>query len=97
MLNPNFEDEILAVLGEAGVKGMPLRRVALNVYNMRTTLFSSMEQESVYTAVATYLRTVSKQSGSPIMRGERRGWYRLNPASPKMIQKKLEFQFSDAD
>ncbi len=87
----NYEDEILVTLNEVGESGMPLRRIALNVFNMKNSFFEPLSQEAVYQDVAEWLREVSQQSGSPIVKAGRRGWYKLNPDSPKVIQMRLEF------
>lgn len=88
----NYEDEILLMLNEVGDAGMPLRRIALNVFNMKNSFFEPLSQEAVYQDVAEWLRDVSQQSGSPVIKAERRGWYRLNPDSPRVKQMELEFQ-----
>jgi hypothetical protein len=88
----NYEDEILSMLNEVGDVGMPLRRIALNVFNMKNSFFEPLSQEAVYQDVAEWLRDVSQQSGAPVIRAERRGWYRINPDSPRVKQMELEFQ-----
>ena len=88
----NYEDEILSMLNEVGDVGMPLRRIALNVFNMKNSFFEPLSQETVYQDVAEWLRDVSQQSGTPVIRAERRGWYRINPDSPRVKQMELEFQ-----
>jgi len=92
-----YESEILMILREAGDRGLPLRRIALNVFNMKNTFFLPLEQEAVYDDVAAYLRTVSMQSGAPVMKAGRKGWYCINPASPEVIQMQLEFKCEDSD
>ena len=87
----NFEHEILLVLRETGVEGMPVRRIVLNVFNMRNSFFAPLSYDAVYDKVASWLRTVSQQSGSPVVRASRRGWYRLNPNSQQVQQLLLEF------
>ncbi len=87
----NYENEILIVLREVGCQGMPLRRIALNVYNIVNTLFSSLSQEEVYNDVADYLRVKSSQLGAPVEKAEVRGWYRLNMDSARVQQLFIEF------
>ncbi|MBR4572245.1 MAG: hypothetical protein IKO28_02375 [Prevotella sp.] len=93
----NYEHEIFLLLREAGVKGMPVRRIALNVFNMKNSLFAPLSLDTIYEEVATWLRTVSQQSGSPIIRASRRGYYRLNPSSPQVQQMMIEFHSSEED
>ena len=82
------------VLDEIGAKGMPLRRIALNVFNMRNSLFVPLSREKIYEEVARYLRTESRLR---VKRMEARGWYRINPRSAKVRQMRLEFKSEDAD
>lgn len=91
------EHEILMVLDEVGPKGMPLRRIALNVFNMRNSLFEPLSKEKMYDEVAHYLHRESTLSGSPVKRMDKRGWYRINPRSAKVRQMHLEFKSEDAD
>lgn len=83
---------IVQILREAGSKGMPLRRIALNVFNMTNTFFEPQDKDEVYTTVGNLLRNWSLKSGSLIERAETRGWYRLNFKSKQVQQLLLEFQ-----
>lgn len=93
----NYEREILLILREAGSKGLPVRRIALNVFNMTNSLFMPLNMEDVYTDVSEWLRTKSQYSSSSVEKAETRGWYRLNMNSNEVQQLLLEFQPSDED
>lgn len=93
----DFERDILQVLSEATNTGMPLRRIALNVYNIRNSLFEPLDQSVVYSEIAEWLRTKSSQSGSPIMKCDKRGYYTLNPNSPQVQQLMMQFTTSEED
>jgi hypothetical protein len=93
----NIEDDILSILREAGDKGLPLRRLALHVYNMENSLFQPLDRREVYHDVAEYLRRTSSLSGSMIERTDTRGWYRLNMNSPRVQQLLLDFSSNEAD
>lgn len=93
----DFEREILMILKEVGPTGMPLRRIALNVFNMKNSFFYPLQQAEVYEDVAEWLRQKVNQSGSPIMKAETRGWYRLNLDSAQVQQLMLEFTPSEDD
>lgn len=93
----NYEKEILTILSEVGIKGMPLRRIALNVYNISNSLFNPLDKNMVYEGVADYLRTRCDRTDSPIEKAEIRGWYRLNYNSEQVQQLLLEFQIDEDD
>lgn len=93
----NYESVILNILREAGDTGMPLRRIALNVFNLTNSLFNPIERENVYNDVAEWLRSESSKSGACIEKAETRGWYRLNNNSSKVQQMMMEFQPKDED
>ncbi len=92
-----YEREILLVLKEAGPKGMPLRRIVLNVFNMTNTLFEHHSQQDIYDAVGAFLRTQSVIKGSSIEKADTRGWYRLNINSTMVRQLFIEFQIDEED
>ena len=93
----NIENDILSVLREAGDKGLPLRRLALHVYNMENSFFQPLDRRKVYSDVAEYLRRTSSLSGSMIVRTDTRGWYRLNMDSPRVQQLLLDFSSDESD
>lgn len=79
------------MLREAGQKGMPLRRIALNVYNLTNSLFEPLDKDAVYESVGQMLRKISAQRGGIIERAETKGWYRINYNSQQVQQLLLEF------
>lgn len=93
----NIENDILSVLREAGDKGLPLRRLAMHVYNMENSFFQPLDREDIYREVGEYLRRTSSLSGSMIERTDTRGWYRLNINSPRVQQLLLDFSNDEAD
>lgn len=82
---------IINVLREAGQKGMPLRRIALNVFNLTNSLFEPLDKEVVYENVGQYLRKNASLKGGIIERAETKGWYRINYNSQHVQQLLLEF------
>lgn len=93
----DFEHDIMVTLREVGPKGLPLRLIALNVFNMRNSLFEPLDKDAVYAEVGDYLRRVTQLSGAAIERAETRGWYRLNLNSQQVQQLLLEFQVAEED
>ncbi len=92
-----YEREIMLILREAGTQGMPVRRIALNVYNMVNSLFCPVDRERVYNVVAEGLRTESQCSQGAVERAETKGWYRLNTNSAQVQQLMLEFLPDEED
>lgn len=92
-----FEREILKVLSEGPLEGMPLRRIALNVYNISNTLFNPLDQEEVYEVVGEWLRKTSAIKGASVEKAETRGWYKINLNSQKVQQMMLEFHPHEED
>lgn len=93
----NFEREIIMILKEVGTNGMPLRRIALNVFNIKNSLFEPLDQEDIYKEVGEWLRSTSAKSGGSVEKAETKGWYRINPNSAKVQQLLLEFQPHEED
>ena len=93
-----YERHILLILREAYPHGMPVRRIALNVYNITNTLFDPQDREKVHSAVAEWLRSESQKSGGAVRRADTRGWYRLNERSMQVQQLLMEFSpYEDDD
>lgn len=92
-----FEQDILTVLKEATCNGMPVRRIALNVFNRKNSLFNPLNQEKVYKEVAEWLRNESQKRGACIEKTETKGWYRLNMNSTRVQQLLLDFQPHEED
>lgn len=82
---------ILKILTEAYPNGMPLRRIALNVYNITNTLFEPQDRERVYSIVAEWLREESTKRGGLVVKTDTKGWYRLNERSPQAQQMLMDF------
>lgn len=93
----DFEREILDVLREAGQTGLPVKRIALNVFNITNSLFNPLDPEKVYAEVSDWLRTESAKSGASIEKTDTRGWYRLNLNSQKVQQLLMEFLPNEED
>ncbi len=92
-----YECHILLILKEAYPDGMPVRRIALNVYNITNTLFDPQNREKVYMAVSEWLRAESRTSGGAVQKTDTRGWYRLNDCSKQVQQLLLEFSPHEED
>lgn len=87
----------MIVLKEAGQKGMPVRRIALNVFNMTNSLFNPLDMNVVYNDVGEWLRENSQHCSSSVEKAETRGWYRLNMNSNQVQQLLLQFTIDEND
>lgn len=81
----------MTILGEAAQTGLPLRRIALNVYNMSNTFFTPLEKKDVYADVSEYLRKMSVYKDAPVKKMSKRGWYVLNYDSLMVQQLLIDF------
>lgn len=93
----NYEREILLILREAGTKGLPVRNIALHVFNMTNSLFNPLDRDTVYNDVAEWLRHTSNCSTASVEKADTRGWYRLNINSNQVQQLLLEFVPDEED
>ena len=73
-----YERHILQRLTEVGQRGISVRALAKNVYNLNCTLFSTPDMNEIHSNVQKYLLRNSKSPSSIIQRTGRRGFYRLN-------------------
>lgn len=96
-MNMQYEQQILLILKEAYPYSMPVRRIALNVYNFTNTLFEPQDRKKVHSAVAEWLRAESRKSGGSVIKGDLRGWYKLNEHSLKVQQLLLDFRHNEED
>ena len=92
-----IERQILLTLSEAGPNGMPLRHIALHVYNRCNTLFQPLDRQTVYKQVGAYLRSTVKHKDALVRKGDVRGWYRLNRRSRQWAQMQMQFQVCEED
>lgn len=86
-----LEHDILTVLREAGPKGLSVKHLSLNVYNMQNSLFQPLDRDRMHLRVSKWLRDTVRQSGAPVEKTEVRGHYRLNLNSPKVKQLMISF------
>lgn len=91
----NYDREILCVLGEAGEKGLSVKKIARHVFNRRNGFFDEVSFDNIYHYVAAYLTRNSKDRDSLVEKTECRGVYRLNMSSAASRQ--LVFDFKEQD
>ena len=72
----NYDREILAVLTQAGEKGLKLEHIVRHVYNACNSMFTPLNYKDVYAYVSQYLVKSSKLQGSCVQKAGY-GVYRL--------------------
>ncbi len=73
-----YDQQILALLMEAGDRGLSVQSVAHHVYNHHLTFFFQPDFDEIKAYVQQYLLKNSKSSHSLIESTGQRGHYRLN-------------------
>lgn len=73
-----YEQQILRILADVGVRGISVRLLAKHVYNLNCTLFTQPDLQEIHNMVQQYLLRNSKSPQSLIESTGRRGYYRLN-------------------
>ena len=89
-----YENQILKILTEAGVRGVSVQAIAKHVYNMNRTFFVEPNYKDIHAYVQQFLLRNSKSPQSMIKSTGRRGYYRLNTKS-STDARQLMLQFTD--
>lgn len=76
-----YANEIISVLCEAGDNGLPVRKIALHVYNTCNTLFAPVLIDDVRHDVRIWLKANSQSTDSLVCRCDKRGYYKINTSS----------------
>ena len=86
-----YDEQILRILLEVGVRGISTKKLAKHVYNHFCTFFYQPDFNEVYRYVQQYLQRNSRSSQNIIEHAERWGHYRLNTKSQATRQLMLQF------
>lgn len=76
-----YANEIISVLCEAGDNGLPVRKIALHIYNTCNTLFAPILIDDVHHSVRQWLNANSQSHDSLVCRCDKRGYYKINTSS----------------
>ena len=76
-----YANNIISVLCEAGDNGLPVRKIALHVYNTCNTLFAPILIDDVNHSVRQWLNANSQSYDSLVRRCDKRGYYKINTSS----------------
>ena len=86
-----YSNEIINVLCEAGDNGLPVRKIALHVYNTCNTLLAPILIDDVHHSVRQWLNANSQSYDSLVRRCDKRGYYKINTSSQAAQQLMLHF------
>ncbi len=78
-----YEKEIVAILKQAGRRGLPVRHIARHVHHEVNSLFDEVDFEDVYRSVGNFVRYHSRGKQDLFRRAKGYGYYRLNKNSDK--------------
>lgn len=94
MAQKAYDERILQILTEVGDKGISVKKLAMNVYNLSCTLFETPNVQDVHRYVQLFLLKNSKTPASLIENYPRRGYYRLN-TSRSADARQMVLQFTE--
>ena len=87
-----YDEQILKILLDVGVRGISTKKLAKHVYNHFCTFFYQPDFDEVYRYVYNYLKRNSRSPKGIIEHAEKRGHYRLNAKNQSAFaQLSLEF------
>ena len=93
-----YDEQILRILLEVGVRGISTKKLAKHVYNHYCTLFYQPDFRDVYRYTQRYVQSHSRSPQSILERAEKWGHYRLNTKnSADARQLMLEFREHEAE
>ena len=87
-----YDEQILRILLDVGVRGISTKKLAKHVYNHYCTLFFQPDFDEVYRSVQQYLQSHSRSAYDLVEHAEKWGHYRLNTRSTATQQLMLEFR-----
>ena len=85
-----YDEQIITILAKAGERGMSVKKVSMQLYNINCTLFSTPDFNDIHKYVQQFLFRNSRLSQS-LFCNETRGIYKLNPNSARAQQLALIF------
>lgn len=85
-----YDEQIITILAKAGERGMSVKKISMQLYNLNCTLFVTPDFKEIYQYTQQFLLRNSKTPQS-LFRKEERGIYMLNPYSARAQQLVLNF------
>lgn len=92
-----YDEQILRILLDVGVRGISTKKLAKHVYNHFCTFFHQPDFNEVYRYVHNYLKRNSRTQQGMVEHAERWGHYRLNIKAKAAQQLMLKFSKNDTD
>lgn len=74
----NYEQDIIRILQEAGKNGLPVKKIAKHVYNMRNGLFNTISYDEVYKDILAYINKNNKSRHPLLKKTGKWGYYSLS-------------------
>ncbi len=93
----DYQRQLVAILKEAGEKGLPLNKIARHVYNSSCTLFESPSFDKVYADLAQFLSRQSHLADGMVKRTGTRGVYAINDRWALFRQVVIDFDEHTTD
>ena len=92
----SYDEQIITILARAGERGMSVKKISMQLYNLNCTLFSTPDFDEIHKYVQQFLFRNSRMSQS-LFCNEAWGQYKLNPCSGRSQQLALNFQEQHED
>ena len=86
-----YDQQILRILLEVGVRGISVKKLAKHVYNHYCTFFFQPDFVEIYRYTQQYIQRNSRSSQGIIEHAEKWGHYRINDRSSAGMQMMLKF------
>lgn len=86
-----YDEQIIYILAKAGKRGMSVKKISMQLYNLNCTLFSVPDFGDMYKYVRNFILRNSKLSQPLFCKTNERGLYRLNTGSSMGRQLMINF------
>lgn len=87
---PIYDKQIISILAKAGERGMSVKKIGMQLYNINCTLFDTPDFKEIHKYVQQFLLRNSKTQQSLVFKTNW-GIYKLNPNSSEARQLVIDF------
>ncbi|MGN1229838.1 MAG: hypothetical protein ACI4T5_09345 [Prevotella sp.] len=92
-----YDEQIISILAKVGQRGMSVKKIGMQLYNLNCTLFHTPDFKEIHKYVQQFLVRNSKTPQSLVSKTQW-GIYKLNPNSAQARQLEIDFRKKeDAD
>ena len=91
-----YDEQIISILAKAGPRGMSVKKIGMQVYNLNCTLFFTPDFKEIHKYVQQFLMRNSKFPQS-IACNTAWGIYKLNPNSVQARQLAIDFNSNNSE